>query len=141
MAAVRAQGLNRVNMAEIGLPAGAGSSWDRIQGWFGKASAGQPVPADVQKDMLQFADVLEKSAVNKYTQGWQSTTKRYNLTDEKPLVPMGAAPQGPAGPQPPAQPAAQPPAGGRIKVKGPHGESGTMLATEPLPPGWSKIGG
>jgi hypothetical protein len=116
MAAVRAQGLNRVNMAEIGLSAGAGSSWDRIQGWFGKAAAGQPVPPAVQKDMLQFADILDKSADQKYKQGWQSTIDRYGLTKEKPLVPMGAAPQGPAGPQPPTQPPSPPSAGGGPKV-------------------------
>lgn len=85
MAAIRAQGLNRINTAEIGVPASAGSAWDRIQGWFGKATEGQPVPANIQKDMLQFADILDKQATSKYQKGRQSilsTYKGINLPDE-----------------------------------------------------------
>ncbi len=96
-AAVRAQGLNRVNMAEIGLPANAGNTWDHIQSWFGKKVEGQPVPADIQKDMLQFADILEKAAYKKYTEGHTTITKRYGLTDEKPLpAPASATPTAPS---------------------------------------------
>lgn len=38
--------------------------------------------------------------------------------------------------------AATPPAdAGRVRVRGPNGETGTMPASSALPPGWSKIGG
>lgn len=89
MAAIRAQGLNRINMAEIGVTARAGSLWDRLQGWFGKADQGQPVPPDIQKDMIEFANILERAAYQKYADGFKATTGRYKLTDEKILPPPG----------------------------------------------------
>jgi hypothetical protein len=89
MAAIRAQGLNRINTAEIGVTANAGSLWDRLQGWVGKATEGQPVPADVQKDMLQFADILDKAAYQKYITGHRAITQRYGLKDEQPLPAPG----------------------------------------------------
>jgi len=91
MAAIRAQGLNRVNMAEIGLPANAGSIWDRLQARVGKLVSGQSVPEDLQKDMVAFADVLEKAAYKKYEAGFETVTKRYKLSDEKKLAPPTAA--------------------------------------------------
>ncbi len=91
MAGVKAQGFNRINMAEIGIPASAGNSWDRIVGWFGKKAEGQPVPANIQKDMLTFADILDKAAYVKYLGGHTALTKRYGLTDEVPLPAPGGA--------------------------------------------------
>ena len=86
MAAIRAQGLNRINTAEIGVTADAGNLWDRIVGYVGKKAEGQPVPANIQKDMTEFADILEKAAYQKYQEGHTSITKRYKL-DEAPLPP------------------------------------------------------
>ena len=77
MAAIRAQGLNRINATEVANAAGAGSMWDRIQGWLGKATEGQPVPEDIQKDMLSFADILERAAYKKYQAGHAATNKLY----------------------------------------------------------------
>ena len=85
MAAIRAQGLNRINSTEIGSTANAGSLWDNIVGKVGKLTAGQPVDAALQKDMQQFAGMLEKSAYQKYLNGHGDVTKRYALTDEKPI--------------------------------------------------------
>jgi hypothetical protein len=115
MAAIRAQGLNRINTAEIGVTANAGNLWDRLVGWVGKAESGQPVPADIQKDMTQFADILEKAAYQKYITGHRSTTKRYKLTDEQPL---------------PAPPAAM------IEAIDPNGVIHHAAIGTPLPAGW-----
>ena len=95
MSAIRAQGLNRINTTEIGVAANAGSLWDRIQGRIGALVAGKPVPADLQKDMLQFADILEKSATMKYQKGRSSLQQVYpgaKLPDESvtPSAPGGA---------------------------------------------------
>lgn len=86
MAAIRSQGLNRINTTEIGVSANAGSLWDNIVGKVGKLTAGQPVDAALQKDMQQFAGMLEKAAYQKYLAGHTSLTKRYGLSDEKPLA-------------------------------------------------------
>lgn len=89
MAAIRAQGLNRINTAEIGVSQNAGSLWQNIQGWFGKKVEGQPVPASIQKDMLDFASILEKAAYKKYQQGHEATNKLYGTT----IPPMLTAPE------------------------------------------------
>ena len=76
VASIRSQGLNRINQTEVGVTAGAGNLWDHLNGWLGKATAGQPVPPDVQADMLKYADLLEKNAYQKYVAGHQDITKR-----------------------------------------------------------------
>ncbi len=95
MAAIRAQGLNRINTTEIGVAANAGSLWDRIQGRVGALVAGKPVPADLQQDMLKFADILEKSATMKYQKGRTSLQQVYpgaKLPDES-VTPAGVGAQ------------------------------------------------
>lgn len=83
MASIRSQGLNRINTAEIGASAAAGSLWDRIAGRLGKLAEGQPIPEDVQNDMLEYADILEKASFKKYSDIFDTTTQRYPLPNEK----------------------------------------------------------
>ncbi len=95
MAAIRAQGLNRINAAEIGVTANAGSLYDRVAGWLGKAQEGQPVPPNIQADMQQFADILEKAAYKKYSDSFDSVAKFYGLTEAQKTLKLaspGAAP-------------------------------------------------
>jgi len=80
MAAIRAQGLNRINTAEIGVTANAGDIWDRISGAVGKFTKGEPVPANIQDDMLKFADILDKAARAKYDTGHKAATDLYGVT-------------------------------------------------------------
>lgn len=77
MAAIRAQGLNRINTAEIGVASNAGSLFQNIAGWLGKKAEGQPIPASVQKDMIDFAGILEKAAYKKYQAGHKSVNDLY----------------------------------------------------------------
>jgi hypothetical protein len=83
LATIRNAGLNRINATEYGASKGAGNSWDRIQGWFGQATAGQPVPPDIQRDMLNYADVLDKSAQQEYLDKSNMIKQTYNLKDVK----------------------------------------------------------
>jgi len=87
MSTVRANGLNRLNQAEMKLPEGAGSVWDRVAGKVGKLVSGQPIDASLQKDLLDLADLMEKGAYNRYTTSHKDITTRYKLTDEKPAAP------------------------------------------------------
>lgn len=80
MSAIRGQGLNRINTAEIGVTANAGSMYDRISGWLGKKIEGQPVPPDIQKDMLEFADILQKAAYKKYNDTHSGVNKLYGTS-------------------------------------------------------------
>jgi hypothetical protein len=113
MAAIRSQGLNRINQTEIGTTAGAGSVWDRLVGWMGHATEGQPVPPDVQNDMLKYADILEKAAYDNYKTGHAAITERYKLTDEKPLPAPGAARSG-----------------GMVTLRAPNGQTKQVRADE-----------
>lgn len=90
IATIRAAGLSRINQAEYGVSAGAGNLWDRIQGSLGKQAAGQPMSPELQKDLIDYAGVLEKAAYKRYKDSHGSITKRYKLTDEKPLSEPGA---------------------------------------------------
>jgi hypothetical protein len=92
MSLVRANGLNRLNQAEMKLPAEAGSLWDKVQGRIGKLVAGQPIDADLQKDLLQLADFIEKGAYNRYATGHKDVSTRYGLK-EAPASPPTAAPE------------------------------------------------
>lgn len=80
MAAIRAQGLNRINTAEIGATGNAGSLFQNIEGWLGKKVEGQPVPASVQKDMQNFALILEKAAYKKYQAGHAAVNSLYGTS-------------------------------------------------------------
>lgn len=51
------------------------------------------------------------------------------------------APPAGAAPAAPAAPVAPPATGGRVRVKGPNGETGTVPKGTPLPAGWSVVGG
>ena len=80
MAAIRAQGLNRINRTETDMAGNAGSMYDRISGWLGKAAEGQPVPPAVQKDMLAFSDILENAAGKKYLATHNGINKLYGTS-------------------------------------------------------------
>lgn len=90
MTTVRANGLNRLNQAEMNLPANAGSLWDRIQNHVGKLVSGQPIDAALQKDLLDYADLIERGAYNRYKAGHQDITTRYGLTEKPSAPPVGA---------------------------------------------------
>jgi hypothetical protein len=85
IASIRSQGLNRINLAEIRNTERAGNLWNNIQAGFGKLVSGQPMPAKLQQDTLEFADLLEKGAYEKYAAGHKQVTTRYKLADEKAL--------------------------------------------------------
>jgi len=86
LATVRQAGLNRINTVELGVAAKAGSLWDRIQGAIGRQTAGQPMDAELQQNLLDYADVLEKAAHKRYLTGHKQITTRYKLTDEPPMA-------------------------------------------------------
>ena len=99
MASVKASGFNRINMAEIGIPGTAGSFLDTLASRFGKVTEGQPVPADLQKDILKFADLLEKTAYQKYSAGFDSVAKLYGLNDQQKTLKLAAPAQSGVGPK------------------------------------------
>ncbi len=97
-ATLRSQGINRLNMAEIGMPATAGSVVDRFLNKVGKWTEGQPVDASLQKDMLDVANILDAAARKKYEAAHEGVNKLYGTT----IPQTFPAPPAPMGPQTPS---------------------------------------
>lgn len=72
-----ANGVKRVNMAEIQSYSGAGSLVDRIQGWLGKQVNGQSLPKDILDDMDALHSRLTDTANTKYNSEVQGTNAAY----------------------------------------------------------------
>jgi hypothetical protein len=119
---VTMEGVKRINTTELESVQGAGSLLERIKGEIGGITAGKPLSPKIQQDLTQMATLLEQSARTKYEQGFKQITGRYGLKDEQ-LLPSEV-------------PTATPAAGGRVRVTGPNGASGTVPAGSALPPGW-----
>jgi hypothetical protein len=90
---VTAEGVKRINTTELEQVRGAGDLFTRIKGRIGALTAGQPLPPDLQTDLIGLADVLDKGAYEKYMNGFTRATQRYGLKDEQPLsAPSGVVP-------------------------------------------------
>lgn len=72
-----ANGVKRVNMAEIRSYSDAGSAVDRITGWLGKQISGASLPKDILEDMQQVHENLGKTAQQKYANEVQATNATY----------------------------------------------------------------
>lgn len=83
---VTTEGVKRINTTELSEVQGAGSLLERLKGAAGRVVAGQPLSAKVQGDLEELSGILEKSAEKKYVNGFNAVTKRYQLSDEQPLV-------------------------------------------------------
>ncbi len=82
---VTMEGVKRINTTELNQVQGAGSLVERLKGKLLGYKEGQPLSPKLQEDVQQLSDLLMKSARQKYEQGFNTTTKRYGLSDEKML--------------------------------------------------------
>ncbi len=82
---VTMEGVKRINTTELNQVAGAGSLFEKLKGSVLGLKEGQPISPKIQGDLQQLSELLEKSAKQKYRQGFDAVTKRYRLEDEKPL--------------------------------------------------------
>jgi hypothetical protein len=62
---VTAQGIHRINMADI-QNYGGGSLWQGIQGKLGKALSGKSIPDSVLKDMGEMQSIMAEGSRTKY---------------------------------------------------------------------------
>lgn len=69
-------GIKRINSAEIAQYGSAGSLLDQIQGRIGKLTAGQPIPADVLKDMKELHQMLAEGSYKHYTDSIDNLNQR-----------------------------------------------------------------
>lgn len=76
------RGVKRVNMAEIKSYGGAGSTWDRIQAWFGKHVSGASIPDDIIGDMEDLHGAIAGNAKNAYSNKVKVINKTYGSSFE-----------------------------------------------------------
>jgi len=84
------EGVKRINSTELENVSGAGSLLERLKGQIGGLKSGQKLSPKLQQDLIDLAGILEKSAYDKYSAGFDRTTQRYQLKDEAKLPPSGA---------------------------------------------------
>lgn len=77
------QGVKRINRQEIDSISGAGDLFDKISGFFGKWTQGQPIPENIQNNFRQLSSVLKNGAYKTYKGAFDSAKKRYSLGDEE----------------------------------------------------------
>jgi hypothetical protein len=70
-------GIKRINRSEIDQYKGAGSLYDRIMGKVGGLTVGQPIPADVLKDIEAMHDTLRQGAESSYKTRLQGINDNY----------------------------------------------------------------
>ncbi|HMF95104.1 MAG TPA: hypothetical protein VKE96_12450 [Vicinamibacterales bacterium] len=99
---IRAEGMNRINQTEYGVVERAGSKLDRIEGFLGGWTKGQPVPPNIQQDMLDMADMLENTAYDSYTKQVDYAQQTYPTMGTAPRLdpPVNYKPQPPRGSPP-----------------------------------------
>ena len=71
------QGIKRVNRADVQQYGNAGDLLDKIQGKIGGLTAGQPIPADVMKDIETMHNALRQNADSTYNATLNSLNQNY----------------------------------------------------------------
>ncbi len=72
-----ANGVKRVNMAEIKSYGGAGSALDRVEGWLGKQATGASIPKDILDNMEQVNKTISDNAGSAYNTKLGSINQNY----------------------------------------------------------------
>ena len=88
MGTIKQQGLSRLSAKELSPMEHAGSAWDQLLGSVNKWTSGNPLSPEMQKNMLGYAELLEKEANRRYSLGYRNITKSYGLDSETPLIPL-----------------------------------------------------
>ena len=96
------QGIKRVNRADVQQYGNAGDLLDKIQGKIGGLTAGQPIPADVMKDIETMHNALRQNADSTYNATLNSLNQNYK-SNFKPVT------------------RAAPPPSATVKMKAPDG--------------------
>jgi hypothetical protein len=112
--------VNRVNRQELEAIGGAGSTLDKVQGWFQGKTEGQPIPPDILRGIGQIADIQARNNRAAYNNKVNSLNATYggNIRAAQPGAPDPGAPgaQPGAGAPGAAQPAGAP-GGGQTVTK------------------------
>ncbi len=112
-----AQNIKRLNRTEIATNKEAGSAYDNIVGWLGKAAVGQPIPKNILDNMQTMHETLLSGAVKKHNLNVRSIN-------------------GTRGTQFPEEPAPQ--TSGTIRARDPQGKLHEAPAGTALPAGWKQ---
>ena len=87
-----AQGVKRVNMAEIKSYGGAGSLMDRIEGQLKGLATGQSIPPQILDDMKKVSDAIRRNATTKHESAVKAVNVSYGSSFEPLSKKSGAIP-------------------------------------------------
>lgn len=76
--------VNRVNGQELKAVGSSGDAYDKVKGWLGSWTKGQPIPDNIQKDFLAVADAQQKVAVQKHKTSYGTVGARFGVKDLQP---------------------------------------------------------
>ena len=71
--------VNRVNGAELRSVGSSGDAYDRVKGFLGKWTAGQPIPDNIQKDFLAVAEGQQQVAQAKHQAAYGTVAARFGV--------------------------------------------------------------
>lgn len=108
------QGVHRINRTEVDQVSGAGSAYDRAEGFWGKWTAGQPIPPSVLTDTETVIRAYAKGAQSKHTADIRSLNRNYGSTVDPDAVDKAAASEGSGAPGTGNQ-------GSTVKMRAPNG--------------------
>jgi hypothetical protein len=69
--------VNRVNRQEFEAIQGAGSAWDKVQGWVQGKLTGQPIPPDVLNAMDELSKAIQNTVRDKYNRTKNGINQQY----------------------------------------------------------------
>ncbi len=115
-------GIKRINAAEIAQYGTAGSLLDKIQGKLQGWTEGQPIPADVLKDMKTLHSTLEAEPYQVYNDSLNSLNNRTGAQFKPAFAPPGSAKS--TGKS------------GTVRARDTDGKLHEAPAGTPLPAGW-----
>jgi hypothetical protein len=88
-----AQGVKRVNMAELKSISGAGSVFDRVQGWLSGHATGASIAPDVLNDLGAIPGVIHQNAAIKHNTNIDSIKTGYGIDFTPNKAPVGSTAQ------------------------------------------------
>jgi len=129
------RGVKRVNMSEIESYGGAGSMADKVRSFFGKATSGASIPANVLDDIDQLHTQITANAADLYSRKVSSINNSYGAKFQPMSLGSGApggqgTPQGYPGQQP--VPPVRPQAGNQQQRQSPPMDPTTQAKVQAL---------
>jgi hypothetical protein len=85
------QGVHRINRTEVDQVSGAGSALDRVEGFWGKYTQGQPIPPQVLNDIETVIKAYSQGARSKHATDVKSLNRNYGSNVDPDAMDQGGS--------------------------------------------------